>query len=237
MKKLLFIFSFLFLINNLFAQKKIKEGTITYQISDVKSKDAKSTSAAQVLNESIVTMFFDENQQKININMMKGALKMQVFMNPNTKTLRSFLDAMGQKVEMMGMDSSYRYGLEHPKSSREKTGEPQTTGKIKTILGYKCEEYIAKDNEKEMFLSVYITKDISVDKTLWQNNCNEIMFMPNPMDIEGVPMEMSLITGEISLNMAVTKIEEKIDKKEFVMTEGLQKIDVNTVKGSTKRGF
>jgi hypothetical protein len=61
--------------------------------------------------------------------------------------------------------------------------------------------------------------------------------MPNPMDIEGVPMEMSLITGEISLNMAVTKIEEKIDKKEFVMTEGLQKIDVNTVKGSTKRGF
>jgi hypothetical protein len=234
MKKLLFLFSFLLFINIIFAQKTLKEGVITYEISDVKTKSGKNPAASKMMDGSAITMFFAENKQKVSMSMMNGMMKTQIFMNPKEKTMRSFMDMMGQKMEMVGMDSTYRYGLENPTKSSDKVPEPIATGKSKTILGYKCDEFMvkSKDKGKEMTTYMYITKDFMVDKALWKGNgSGGMMPIPDASEINGTPMEIAMETEEMSMKMTITKIEDKVDKNEFVAPEGYKQMDMRKMKG------
>jgi Domain of unknown function (DUF4412) len=234
MKKSLSLFSFLLFINVVFAQKTLKEGTVTYGISDVNVKNGKNASAAKMMNSSEITMFFAENKQKVSMTMMNGMLKTQMFMNPKEKTMRSFMDMMGRQVEMVGLDSSYRYGIEHPTKTTDKAQEPKATGKSKTILGYKCDEYIvkSKSKDKEMTTSMYVTKELMIDKELWKGNSGSSMMpIPDASELNGTPMEINMETEEMSMKMTITKIEEKVDRKEFIAPEGYKKMDINSMKG------
>ena len=232
MKKLLSVLSFLLVTNFIFAQKTLKEGAITYAISDVKAK-GKNAMASQMLNGIIMTMYFNESQQKINMNMMNGMMKMQMFTNPKEKTMRSFMDMMGQKMEMTGIDSTYKYGLEHPAKVDSTAEKAKATGKTKEILGYKCDEYVVKSmvKEKEINGYIYVTKDLIVDKALWRNKEVGMIPMLDGSQVPGFPMEMGMETAEMSLKMTVTKIDEKIDSKEFIIPEGYKKMDAKSMRG------
>lgn len=76
-----------------------------------------------------------------------------VIMNLETKKMISLVDQGGMKMAMcMGMDSplikSYMGDAEKESTeSKDKLGTMTKTGKTKTILGYHCEEWIAKDDE------------------------------------------------------------------------------------------
>ncbi len=234
MKKLLFLSTFLLLTNIIFAQKTLKEGVITYEINNVKAKNGKNAAASKMMNSSTITMFFAENKQKIVMNMMNGMMKTQMFTNPKEKTMRSFMDMMGQKVEMIGMDSIYRHGLENSAAKTTDKVMPTATGKSKTILGYKCDEFMVKSKgkEKEMTTYMYVTKDLQIDKSLWKSNGGGgMMPVPDASEIDGTPMEINMETEEMSMSMTITKIEEKVDIKELIAPEGYKKMDMKTMKG------
>ncbi len=236
MKKLLFLSTFLLLTNIIFAQKMLKEGIITYEINNVKAKNSKNAAASKMMNSSTITMFFAENKQKIVMSMMNGMMKTQMFTNTKEKTMRSFMDMMGQKVEMIGMDSIYRHGLENSTAKTTDKAMPTATGKSKTILGYKCDEFMVKskpkDKEKEMTTYMYVTKELQIDKAIWKSNGGGgMMPVPDASEIDGTPMEINMETEEMSMSMTITKIEEKVDIKELIAPEGYKKMDMKTMKG------
>ena len=241
MKKLLSTLSFLLLVNIIFAQKELKEGSYTYKFSDVKSKKGgKEATASKMMNGTEMTMYFTEEKQKVNMNMMNGMMKMQMFMNPKEKSMRTFMSMMGQNMEMTGMDSIYRSNLEKAKKDTQKAEKPKATGKTKEILGYKCEEYIVTQDikGKPTTSTMYITKEFKINRDVWKAAGNNTMMpaTPDGSDFDGFPMEIIVDSAEITMTMSVSKIEEKIEKGTFDIPEGYQKMDINQMKGM-KGGF
>ena len=241
MKKILSTLSFLLLVNIIFAQKELKEGSYTYKFSDVKSKKGgKEAAATKMMNGTEMTMYFTEGKQKMNMNMMNGMMKFQMFMNPKEKSMRTFMDMMGQKMEMTGMDSTYRSNLEKVKKDTQKAEKPKATGKTKEILGYKCEEYIVTQDVKGKLTTstMYITKEFKINRDVWKAAGNNTMMpaTPDGSDFDGFPMEIIVDSAEMSMTMSVSKIEEKVEKGTFDIPEGYQKMDINQMKGM-KGGF
>jgi hypothetical protein len=146
-----------------------------------------------------------------------------VIMNLETKKMITLVDQGGMKMAMcMDMDNplikSYMGEAEKEGTeSRDKLGKMTKTGKTKTILGYQCEEWIAKD--EEMSYKFWISDKSDIPMQEFYKNLGE-QGAASPMAIgakfPGKGMLMSLegqsLKNQERIEMEVVEIKPKTKK-------------------------
>ncbi len=241
MKKSTLIVLFLAFASQFFAQKTLTELSVTYTIKDVKIKGGgKNAMAGKAMENSNIQINSKNGQSKMNMDMMNGMIKMQMFMNSKTNSSNMFMSMMGQNIEMVGIDSIQKHQKANPDTSKLKTSKPVATGKKKKILDYDCDEYVTTSitKGKKSTTSMYVTKAIKADKSVFENS-DQMQMLPSMSgggSIEGFPLEMSIDSDEMTMTMQATAIEDEVEDKEFIMPTGYKKVNVKDM-GKMKGGF
>jgi len=101
MKKIIGLFLFVFLVaglQNIYAQKELKEGNITIGITDLQVDDPSVAPQLQMIKTATMNISFTKDQSLITGNVMGGMMKMQILLNSDPKDMLMLIDAMGQKM-------------------------------------------------------------------------------------------------------------------------------------------
>ena len=88
-----------------FAQKDLSDGKIMYEITELNSDNPQ----AAMLKGSTISMFFQGEKQKMDINMMGGMVRVQTITNsknPDASTV--LMDMMGQKIELADAGAEFQ---------------------------------------------------------------------------------------------------------------------------------
>ena len=79
------------------SQKTLKQGYVKMTLTDIKSSDSEMAPMLEVMKGSTNEIYFDEQKQKVEINMMSGMMLMRIYQNIGGKTSETYMDMMGQK--------------------------------------------------------------------------------------------------------------------------------------------
>lgn len=186
-----------------FAQ--LKEGVLTYDMS-FSTNNPDMAPAISMMQGSKMIMSF-----------MPGKTRSEVTMGMMS-TVVTIADEKSKKAIMLMnvMGSKYAMNTELDKDNgADKSGyETETTGETKDIMGYTCTKVIMTD-EQGSPITMWVTKEISA-YTKGQKYHNP--------DVEGFPMSISMSQNDMNIDMTVTAVNKKVDKKVFNMKipEGYQ---------------
>lgn len=184
-----------------FAQ--IKEGKITYDMTFA-SDNPEMAMGVQMMSGSKMSMSFMPGKSRADISMgMMGT--MTTISDEKSKKVLTLMDMMGMKYAMESTTEEVEAEAgEQPKPKIEITKE------TKEIMGYKCTKAIMTTETEEgpMPVTMWFTKDIDVF-TGGQQYYNE--------DMPGFPMQIAVTQSGMSIDMIVTAMDKKVDKKVFDM--------------------
>jgi GLPGLI family protein len=209
-------FAFLFLVFSTtnFAQKKISNGHVTYEITDIKSEMAELA----MLKGTEMELYFNDGNQKMAIALMGGLMRIQTILNNNAKNQNTVLmDMMGKKIQLAGLDEEAM--KQNPMMSLGNAGE-NLEYKInkkdkKKIAGYKCRKATAK-LPQGMEMNVYVTKKIQPKNSLMQKALG---------GLEGFPLEFTIDTGAgVAVTFAAQEVEGNFDAATFNIPDGYKKM-------------
>lgn len=184
-----------------FAQ--MKQGKITYDMA-FSSDNPEMAMGISMMSGSKMSMSFMPGKSRSEVSMgMMGT--MTTISDEKSKKILSLTDMMGMKY---AMEST----LEDAKATEGEQPKPKVeiTSETKDIMGYKCTKAIMTTDTPEgsQEMTMWFTKDITAF-TGGQQYYNE--------DMPGFPMQISLSREGMNVDMTVTAIEKKVDKKVFDM--------------------
>jgi hypothetical protein len=198
MKKVLIFFALLtvtFSFSSLYALSgKPFEGVITYKIT---YPDSKFTESQMAMFPKVFTVTV--KGQKSLTELSTGMGNQREIIDYVEKTKIALLDMMGQKYAI-------KQTLQDIEKENAKAAKPtiKLTPDTKVISGYNCKKAIVTVEEsgtKNTF-EIYYTNELG------SGNMN----FDNPMykDIDGVLMEFSMNTKQLTMKFMVTNVEKKI---------------------------
>lgn len=192
-----------------FAQKNIKEGQITFDISYNDLPDEMKGFESMLPKE--MNMFF--NKDFVRVEMPTGMGSSVTISNKESGEVSTLVDMMGSKYVMnLNQEEQKEMADEaNPEVNIEYIDEE------KEIAGYKCKKAQISVDENEM--EVWYTEEIDVKGSISPN-------MPDSFEqLDGFPMEYSINTGQFTMVMSVAKVDKKgIDKKMFEIPAGYKEV-------------
>jgi GLPGLI family protein len=193
----------LFLGLSIVSFAQMKKGKITYDMS-FSSDNPEMAMGLSMMSGSKMIMSFMPGKSRSEVSMgMMG-------------TMTTISDEKSKKIlsltNMMGMKYAIESTLEDSKAAASEQEKPKVeiTNETKEIMGYKCTKAIMTTNAdgEAQTITMWYTKDITAF-TGGQQYYNE--------DMPGFPMQISLSREGMNVDMTVTNIEKKVDKKAFDM--------------------
>jgi GLPGLI family protein len=185
MKTLLLLITSIFSIN-IFAQKTITEGTLTYSISIETTKGEKQLSSA--LNGAVLTLFFTKEKSRTEMKSTLGT-ETTVF---DSKTNKGFIlkEYSGQKL--MITTSSENWSQKNQVSNNLNfTIDNSTT----TIAGYICKKATATSADGKNY-TVYFDATSSIANKSYNNAFSQL---------PGLPVQYELQSGNLVFKYTLIK--------------------------------
>lgn len=218
MKKLLqlsFLFIFTISAFSTFAQKKISNGSVKYEITDLKGDNPQLA----MLKGTMISMGFLDGKQKMDLAMMGGMMRVQTIMDakdPENPTI--LMDMMGQKIHIADAGEEFADRMGAGLMSQEE-GAPELKINYdkkdkKTIAGYKCSLATLQGKEGPP-IKMYITNKISPANSQFQE-----MFS----NLDGFPMQIMFEAEGFGVTITAQEVKDKIDAANFAVPEGYTKM-------------
>jgi hypothetical protein len=193
-------FVLLFFISVAVMAAKPFDGVITYKIS---YPDSKYTEAQLNMFPKVMTVSVKGSKARTEMN-VGGGTTVEI-LDYASKTKVALINMMGQK---------YAIKQTQQEIEKENAGQPKGTVNItsetKNIAGYNCKKAIVTSDED----GVKTTFEVWFTEELGGKDAN----FDNPLykDINGVLMEFSLKTPQISMRFSATSVEKKaVSAKDF----------------------
>lgn len=193
-----------------FAQKKIKEGVVKYEL-DMKEQDG----AMAELGGTTLDFYFNDKMQRMDMKLMGGMMRIQTIIPfGNVKDAIMLMDMMGQKMQLIELEDK---DLKASSNLLDVDGIAEVVydeNDKKEIAGYSCyKAQVKMDDKTEM--TYYITEKIeppigtkSKEKT----------------KLKGYPLQMIIDNQEIRMNFVATEVLGKLEKGAFDVPEGYTKM-------------
>ncbi len=237
MKKISILLLLLFVaFTQIIAQKarKLSEYSTTLEFVDIKmmdGSDAKTSAAAsKMMKDMKMELHAKGNNMYMNMK-MSSMMDMKMFMNAKDTSMRVFMSMLGQKIEIIGMDSTFKAEIKKKdKNTDLKNVKIKENKNIKKeILGHTCYQVVmnVKNNPKYEKLTMYIDPTITYDRTLMGGMGGSSSMIPSEIsDIEGTPFEIIMESKTMYMDMMVTQFSEKVDAATFTIPTGYTKKDM-----------
>lgn len=239
MKKITTLCFFLFLLvgTSTFAQKEIKEGVISMEITKVECDNEQYAQMLQMMKGSEMSVAFDKDNSLMTMNMMGGMMKTRALTKKNAKEVVTLIDAMGQKM----MNKMAKEDFEKNKAAAKDAKVEVTYDKsdTKKILDYTCHKAIVKfplpGTEGEFVqMNAYVTEDLKLSESLMQG--------VDASKLEGTPLEYSISASQQGMTFSMTftaqDIKTTLDKSVFKLdTEGYKEVTLEQMQSMGGMGF
>ncbi len=216
LRKSILTLTVLFLAGHVaFAQKKLTNGVVKYEITDI---DSESPEVA-MLKGSEMALYFLDDLSRMAFSLMGGLVQVQTITNAgDPKNPALLLDLMGQKIQLVGLGEN----LPSPMSFAQ--GNPGEQGKLKVtydkkdkkkIAGYKCRKAIVRP-ENGVELAFYVTKKIKP-----KNN----LFAQTIEGFEGFPLQYIIETPfGVSVTLTATEVLASVSSSDFDVPKGYRQM-------------
>lgn len=187
------------------AQKKIANGQVVYEVTSIES----DMPQAQMMKGSELVYVFTGNDQKIDMNMMNGMMRVQSMFMDKADKPTVLMDMMGKKVEL---DLS----AEEASMTQPDLGELDITylKDKKEIAGYKCTKAKVDAGEGVTF-EVYLTDRINPQASYFQE-----LFK----GIQGFPLQFYVEMEGVGLTLTAQSVDSKVDRAVFAVPTGYEKM-------------
>ncbi|MFC2101787.1 DUF4412 domain-containing protein [Bacteroidota bacterium] len=199
-----FVTLLMVMVLSAFAGPKSFEGVVTYKIT---YPDNKFSESQMAMFPKVLTVTIKGDMSKSEIQTPMGA---QVeITNYSDKTKVGLINMMGQKYAIPETTEQIMEDMK-----KEPTPEVQVTTETKTIAGYTCKKAIvtASDNGSKTTYDVWYSDAFGAENPNFDN--------PLYKDINGVLLEFTMVTPQITMVFSAISVEKKsISKKEFEVPE------------------
>jgi Domain of unknown function (DUF4412) len=217
MKKIL-NFSLLFLAilafsSAAFAQKKIKQGMVKFEME----ADAEANPEMAMLAGSTLNFYFSNEQQRMDMDMLGGMMKVQTIIpikNPADGII--LMDMLGQKIQLIGLkeeDMTKNYNFMNVDDMNDVKYDESDK---KEIAGYPCyKATVTMDNG--MTMKYYITEKIQPPAGIKKKD--------KKLALKGYPLQMIIDTGQgMEMVFKATEVSDELPEGVFSVPEGYQKM-------------
>ena len=212
-KSVLFLFLGLVSLNSVDAQKEIKEGYLKMKIVEATSDDEQMAAALQMIIGSLTEYYFNAEKAMVKADMMGGMVKIINVMDISNQNSTMYMDMMGQR---MMVESTPDEREDTQKDQAEVMKEMEIVvddNDTKEILGMKCVKASIKHPEMTSGVSfeMYISKDLQFTNKLIQGM--------EHFDLQGFPLEYSLVSEKMNLKVTAEEFKDKIDSSVFKISD------------------
>jgi len=196
------------------AQKPFK-GVVTYEIS---YPGVELDPMMQAQLPTMMTFTMKDNMGKME--MATGMFTQGEIIDADSKTLITFIEAMGQKFKIvMDADMVAEKKSEAPKPEIEKTGD------TKEIAGYKCKMatvVMTLEDGTEIETDVYYTEDLYSPAMDFNNEFE---------GIDGFPFEYMMDMGQMKMKFTVTSVSKGgVKSSDFELPEDYKQVTEDELK-------
>ncbi len=203
-KQTFFLSFFLLLLSSGIYAQDMKEGVIKMEIVDVKTSQSDMEQMVQMMKGSTHEIHFDQDKQRIKMNMMGGLMETNMYQRFDEKEMETYMDMMGQKIKMV-MDPEQIAKQEQ--ASQQLIDQDQIKydkSDTKDILGHKCYKAVLKGGTEgqEVQITFYISDRIAVPRAFVQNM--------NHLKLEGAPLEIIMDMDMMSLTYRAVEISDEL---------------------------
>jgi hypothetical protein len=207
--KVVVLFFILLSINSI-AQKELKTGFVKYKMTSDSPEMA-------MMGETVMTIYFNDETQAIDMEMMGGMMTMKVVSEiKNPENTKLAMNTMGQKYEITdaGKDETTTKSIN---ISNLENAESIVYDKkdVKQISGYSCykADILYNDGKKAVF---YITDKIKP---------NSLTNTKSKVQLQGYPLEMNIKQDEdTEIKVVATEISENLPSNWNVIPTDYQKL-------------
>lgn len=205
------------------AQKTLSQGSVTMEITEVKSPDDQMAMALEMMKGSQTEIYFSEKGHATKMSMMGGMIEVKTYTDNSTKAFDMLMDMMGNKMWInSNMDEMAKD--EKAKSTAENAKVTYDKNDTKVIAGYKCYAMtVTLPEAPEVSLKGYITQEIKTNANIIQGF--------QAVKFEGFPMEFTMNSDKMSLTMSTKEIKDTLDASMLVAkTDGYTKMTMEEFK-------
>jgi len=203
---------------NVFAQKKLRTGTIIFEITNVKTK----VPELKLMQGEETTFSFEPTKQKTSFISESGSIQMQAIYNAENEETTTYYDFSGQKIRVNSSPKKSQNNLvikeiRYPKNS------------IKTIAGYICRK--AEVVLEEEVLIFWITDRIKTQMLDIQQ------FYP---ELKGFPLEYVKAGDNTQITFMAKSVLDNIPEVEVNQADHYQYLtqkEFSERMGNMKFGF
>ena len=191
-----------------FAQKKLTEGEIKYEVTNVTSDNPQ---ANQMMKGSKLTMTFAGEKSKIAMAFMGGMMQMDVLMEKG-KGNTMLMNMMGRKIQVDGMAEDQGI-INNPDDVTLKTFKSDK----KNIVGYDCYKAILT-NKDGSEITMYITDELQM------NAANKEYFDKLFPKVKGFPLEYSVNQQGMKMTYQAKSLKKEVKSSAFDIPAGYEKM-------------
>jgi hypothetical protein len=225
---LLFLFTFSITAAS-FAQKGMKNGSVTYEMSMEEDNPM-----AGMLQGTQMKFHFKGKKVKTEMNMMGGMVNMNVIMDNEAQN-----GVMLMSAPMMGKNMAVELTKEEMEKMKEEQKVNQKKPKIeyfknkkKKIAGYKCYKVVATLPGVDEPITLYVTDKIKPE--------GQSQIQQQIAGLEGFPLSYEISQQGMKMIFTATEVSTDAPKdSEFDMTipEGFEKVTLEELGGMGGMGF
>ena len=200
------------LISNRLESQTLTQGTITMEVTDVKVSNPEMEQMVAAMKGTNQMIQFDQDHQKVTIDMMSGLVKVRTFQDFDKGTSENYMDMMGQKIKMQSEDIK-----ESQNQAKELLGDSKVVydkSDKKTILGRECHKASLDVTVEGQTLNMvfYVTEEIKVPQAYVQNM--------GGIELVGTPLQTILDMGMMKMTYTATDISTDVEPDFFNKPEG-----------------
>lgn len=213
MKKLTFLTLLLAFLTIPFvnAQTVITEGSIKFELSDVKTDNEQMKMGLDMMKGMTMEMIFNKTYSLTKMNMMSGMMVTQTLVNLDSKDMTMLFDMMGQKIKVVGNTDKIKEDA--GKAAAPKIDVTEFKSENKEIMGYSCykvEMKVGGENEMQMF--AYITPEIKASSKHMQGF--------EDVNLKGFPLEFTMeMAGMMTMTYTAIEVNKSVDDASFKLKD------------------
>jgi len=189
-KNLILLLGLLITVNTATAQKKLKNGRIDYQVTEIKSEKPGAT----MLQGMEMNLYFKGDMHKLEISTMGGMINMATITDLAATTHVTMVNMMGRKMKV----SADTLPKTRPTTDYTVTYERDN---IKKIADYPCYKAIMKSTDG-VTMTAYVTNKIKA---------RHPYFVQLFSGLEGWPMEYTIENNGMKMTFTAQAVSRDID--------------------------
>lgn len=183
---------------------QLKEGYLKMEIVDVIVESPEMAQVVGMMKGSTNEIYFNKENQRVDMNMMSGMVKMTTISETKSGKVNMFYDMMGNKIEIETTQSESEDKMEDFEYDVK-----YIEGEKKNILGFDCKRAIVtiSTDEGDMTIRMFVTDEIATDHSIVQNVKSGI--------IKGFPLEVETEVAGMKIIMRAVDFKKTVDSKVF----------------------